>query len=459
MPPTGAPPEMASVPARAADPVVERPAPAASTTAAGSGAPQGFEQTPHPGVAQAAEPTQNPQSQPERAQDVAAVEELPASDRGPARVPGQQSTAPASPTEVAQPAPTGANAAPPKVAQPPNAVVQVQPAAEAEESRRIGSGRAAWYQHAGRTASGEEFDPNQHTAAHHTLPFGTRVRVVNEQTGRSVTVRINDRIPRKAKILIDLSRASAKAIGMAGVDRVSLYQVDGADVAATARESERTTTTHQADVDDRRRQWSKRNGTARPRPSAKSARAVTMSRRLAKTQAEAFKGTSRRTSLAARRSREWDENPGDIRWRPSSPAEDVLGESSEAVLVSLPQSLAPTDWLASISQQRTFVDSVGWVRGDEDVLRTVKQPLRAVPRTSIRAVAACGEAISGAAQPHGPVRTEATAAGQERRRSGQRIVPVEVRLTYTGWFTSEARQARIGCELDGTGRVVRLTPP
>jgi rare lipoprotein A len=94
-----------------------------------------------------------------------------------------------------------------------------------DRSRRIATGRASWYQHPGRTASGEKFNPNQLTAAHHTLPFGTRVRVVHEQTGRSVNVRINDRIPRSTRVLIDLSRASARALGVQGVARVSLYRV------------------------------------------------------------------------------------------------------------------------------------------------------------------------------------------------------------------------------------------
>lgn len=92
--------------------------------------------------------------------------------------------------------------------------------------QRLGRGRAAWYQHPGRTASGEKFNPNRLTAAHRTLPFGTRVLVLNEATGRSTVVRINDRVPRKAKLVIDLSRASAKAIGLLGVGRVSLYRLN-----------------------------------------------------------------------------------------------------------------------------------------------------------------------------------------------------------------------------------------
>jgi rare lipoprotein A len=102
------------------------------------------------------------------------------------------------------------------------------------QGHRIAAGRAAWYQHSGQTANGEKFDPNRLTAAHHTLPFGTQVRVVNEANGRSVVVRINDRIPRKATILIDLSRAGGKAIGLEGVGRVSLYRPEPVTKTADA---------------------------------------------------------------------------------------------------------------------------------------------------------------------------------------------------------------------------------
>jgi rare lipoprotein A (peptidoglycan hydrolase) len=93
-----------------------------------------------------------------------------------------------------------------------------------ERDRLIARGRALWYQHPGRTASGEMFNPDRLTAAHHTLPMRTRVRVVSDLNGRSVTVRINDRIPRKVKAVINLSRRSAKVIGFAAIDRVSLYR-------------------------------------------------------------------------------------------------------------------------------------------------------------------------------------------------------------------------------------------
>lgn len=100
----------------------------------------------------------------------------------------------------------------------------------AAEARLLGSGRASWYKHPGRTANGEQYDPNKLTAAHHTLPFGTKVKVVNTRNGRSVIVRITDRTNERTKAkrnyAIDLSRASAQRIGIAGIGRVALYQVE-----------------------------------------------------------------------------------------------------------------------------------------------------------------------------------------------------------------------------------------
>lgn len=71
-----------------------------------------------------------------------------------------------------------------------------------------------------RTASGERFNPNALTAAHKTLPFGTRVKVVHN--GKSVIVRINDRGPYAKGRHIDLSRAAARKIGCKGVCKVQL---------------------------------------------------------------------------------------------------------------------------------------------------------------------------------------------------------------------------------------------
>ncbi|MBN1835560.1 MAG: septal ring lytic transglycosylase RlpA family protein [Spirochaetales bacterium] len=83
----------------------------------------------------------------------------------------------------------------------------------------VEEGLASWYggKFQGRkTASGEVFDTNLLTAAHKTLPFGTLVRVTNLETEQSTIVRINDRGPFVAGRIIDLSRAAAAAIGMAG---------------------------------------------------------------------------------------------------------------------------------------------------------------------------------------------------------------------------------------------------
>ena len=66
-----------------------------------------------------------------------------------------------------------------------------------------------------RTASGERLDPNQLTAAHRTLPFGTRVRVTNLDNGRRVVVRINDRGPFKKGRVLDVTPAAARKLGFA----------------------------------------------------------------------------------------------------------------------------------------------------------------------------------------------------------------------------------------------------
>ncbi|GGP85970.1 hypothetical protein GCM10010140_14190 [Streptosporangium pseudovulgare] len=85
---------------------------------------------------------------------------------------------------------------------------------------------ASYYDEPQMTASGERFDPNAMTAAHKTLPLGSKVRVTNPANGESVTVRINDRGPYTGGRCLDLSRAAFSAIGDtgAGVMRVE-YEV------------------------------------------------------------------------------------------------------------------------------------------------------------------------------------------------------------------------------------------
>ncbi len=70
--------------------------------------------------------------------------------------------------------------------------------------------------HGKKTASGERFDMNGLTAAHRTLPFGTRLRVTNLENGKSVMVRVNDRGPFAKDRILDVSKAAAKELVMTG---------------------------------------------------------------------------------------------------------------------------------------------------------------------------------------------------------------------------------------------------
>ena len=108
----------------------------------------------------------------------------------------------------------------------PASMAQAQPKKTSEKV--VQNGRASWYGpgfHGRKTASGETFNTNALTAAHRTLPFGTQVRVVNKKTGKSVVVRINDRGPYAHGRVIDLSRASAEAIGLKGVAPVTVAEL------------------------------------------------------------------------------------------------------------------------------------------------------------------------------------------------------------------------------------------
>jgi len=92
-------------------------------------------------------------------------------------------------------------------------------AAPAEGNYRVRSsqsGIASYYWQPQRVASGGYFNPNAMTAAHRTLPFGTKVRVTNKRNGKSVIVTINDRGPFIRGRVIDLSKAAAGVIGMQG---------------------------------------------------------------------------------------------------------------------------------------------------------------------------------------------------------------------------------------------------
>ena len=107
-------------------------------------------------------------------------------------------------------------------------------------------GHASWYALYSRTASGEMMNPSALTAAHRSLPFGTKVLVENLSNGRSVVVRINDRGPFVGGRVIDLSKAAAAHIGMVGSGkakvrintsaRTEMASVDAAEQVANGKE-------------------------------------------------------------------------------------------------------------------------------------------------------------------------------------------------------------------------------
>lgn len=77
-------------------------------------------------------------------------------------------------------------------------------------------GKASWYAMHTKTASGERMNPALLTAAHRNLSFGTKIRVSNARTGKSVIVRVNDRGPFVKGRILDLSKGAAKEIGLIG---------------------------------------------------------------------------------------------------------------------------------------------------------------------------------------------------------------------------------------------------
>jgi rare lipoprotein A len=95
---------------------------------------------------------------------------------------------------------------------------------DAAPTQIASQGIASFYTEEQQTASGEKFDTHDLTAAHPTLPFGTRLRVTNVATGRSVTVRVNDRGPYVPGRVVDVSHSAADALGMveSGIAKVRL---------------------------------------------------------------------------------------------------------------------------------------------------------------------------------------------------------------------------------------------
>ena len=113
----------------------------------------------------------------------------------------------------------------------PVSVVRLREPEHSQPAKRValastGSSRglASFYSEGQETASGERFDPHELTAAHPTLPFGTRLQVTNVATGKSVTVRVNDRGPFVKGRVVDVSYSAAQVLGMvhAGVADVKV---------------------------------------------------------------------------------------------------------------------------------------------------------------------------------------------------------------------------------------------
>lgn len=109
----------------------------------------------------------------------------------------------------------------------PLPVAPVPPPAPGPRVVQTSTGQASWYGpgfFGNRTANGEVFRPGTMTAAHRTLPFGTRVRVTNLNNGRVAVVRINDRGPFHGSRVIDLGHGAASELGVvsSGVARVKL---------------------------------------------------------------------------------------------------------------------------------------------------------------------------------------------------------------------------------------------
>ena len=88
-------------------------------------------------------------------------------------------------------------------------------------------GLASYYSYPGQTASGERYDPKQLTAAHRTLPFGTKLQITDMHSGRSVVVRVNDRGPFIHGRVVDVSYAAARELNLldAGIAKVKVEVV------------------------------------------------------------------------------------------------------------------------------------------------------------------------------------------------------------------------------------------
>ncbi len=147
-------------------------------------------------------------------------------------------------------------------------------------------GHASWYAlPQNLTANGERMNPNELTAAHRSLPFGTRVLVENLSNGRSVIVRINDRGPFTGGRIIDLSRAAAANIGMVetGVAKVRVSTADGGALARLGK--------------------SRAKATIAPEPRAESNKMAGPASKPAKTKSSATKSSAAKSTVKSAKTR------------------------------------------------------------------------------------------------------------------------------------------------------------
>jgi rare lipoprotein A len=105
----------------------------------------------------------------------------------------------------------------------------------AQANAAPGCGHASWYALSSKTASGERMNAAKLTAAHRSLPFGTKVLVTNKRNGKSVVVRINDRGPFIRGRVIDVSKAAAKDIGMVSSGTAQVCYQIVADSSASSQ--------------------------------------------------------------------------------------------------------------------------------------------------------------------------------------------------------------------------------
>ncbi len=183
-------------------------------------------------------------------------------------------------------------------------------------------GHASWYSlPANKTSNGERMNPNDLTAAHLSLPFGTRVLVENLSNGQSVVVRINDRGPFTGGRIIDLSKAAAASIGMiaSGVANVRVSVAEGGVLAELGESTAKENATSRingglievAQRDETPAVSAKMTGTdtneakAAPKPSSKTKIAAKTAKPkvLAAASATKKRAASQTAKLAAKRSR------------------------------------------------------------------------------------------------------------------------------------------------------------